>query len=69
MWEKHYGNIFETFGANLLVFSMASVKSRFTKLPVAAIFFKINRVPLLGNINDCTKFESKHSGLTAHTSF
>ena len=44
-----------------MVFSITSVKSHFTKSALAATFFlailfKINRVPLICNINDCTKF-------------
>ena len=38
MWAKHNANIFETSGASTQVFSMASVKSCITKLPLAAIF-------------------------------
>ena len=44
-----------------MVFSIASVKLCFTKSPLVAIFLvilsKINWVPLISNINDCTKFE------------
>ena len=74
MLEKHNGNIFETFKASLVLLIIASVKMRFTKSPVAAMFFmpKINRLPSMSNVNDCTKFEdnrSRQSGLTAHTRF
>ena len=44
---KHNRNIFETFGASLVVFSMASIKSHFTKLSLVAMFLtilsKVNR--------------------------
>ena len=76
MLEKHNGNIFETFEARLVVLSITLVKLHFTKSPLAAMFLinfaQINRVPLISNINDCTKFEDnrlKQSGLRAHTSF
>ena len=63
MWGKHNGNIFETFGASLVVLGIESVKSHFTKPPLATMMFlailsKINRVLLISNINDCLDLES-----------
>ena len=62
MSKKYNGNIFETFEASLVVLSIALVKLHFTKSALAAMFFyqfllKINRVPLISIVNDCTKFE------------
>ena len=60
MSEQHTGNIFKTFEASLMVLSIASVKLSFK-----SILPKINRLPPMSNINDCTKFEDnclKHSG-------
>ena len=34
---KHYVNIYETSGASLVVFSITSVKSRFTTSPLAEV--------------------------------
>ena len=61
MLEKHKENIFETSEASLVVLSIASVKlhlpNHHSQPCFLSILLKINRVPLINNINDCTKFE------------
>ena len=61
--QKHDRNIFETFKASLVVLSIASVKLHVKKLPLGPCFQsilpKINRVPLISNINYCIKFQDK----------
>ena len=52
MSEKHNLTIFETFEATFVILSITSVKLCFTKSPL-----KINRLPPMSNINDCTKFQ------------
>ena len=52
-----------------MVLSIALVKLYFTKSPLVAMFFysilpKINRLPPMSNVNDCTNFEdSQESNL------
>ena len=65
------GTFFETFEANLVVLSITLVKLHFTKLALAAMFFKsvlpkINMVLLISNINDCTKKTIGESSLSTH---